>query len=93
MKTEVAEFSRLVNEIRGDCDKCKQDCRHRLLILDSIIEEFKALERRLNERMAIMDELGSKLGALLRIDSTVLRLIDTGESNEADRTVRRLFVE
>ena len=40
-KLTVAEFEALVNEIRGDCGKCKMDCRDRLRWMDSLIESLR----------------------------------------------------
>ena len=39
-KLTVAEFEALVNDIKGDCDKCKMDCRDRLRWMDSLIESL-----------------------------------------------------
>jgi hypothetical protein len=35
------ELEDLVNKIRGDCDKCKMDCRDRLRWMDSLIESLR----------------------------------------------------
>ena len=35
------EFEALVNDIKGDCDKCKLDCRDRLQWMDSIVEALR----------------------------------------------------
>ena len=76
------------------CPSCTQDCRHRLLILDSQIESFRQLEARLDERMTVLDEILVKLGALIKIDSLALKIIQhTGEDNETDRFARRLRIE
>ncbi len=40
-KLSVAKFEALVNEIKGDCDKCKMDCRYRLQWLDSLAESLR----------------------------------------------------
>ena len=64
------------------CDCCTQDCRQRLLIMDSQIEALRQLEARLDERMTVLDDLAVKLGALIKIDSLVFRIIDTGEKEE-----------
>jgi hypothetical protein len=40
-KLTVAEFEALVNEIRGDCERCKLDCRDRLRWMDSLIESLR----------------------------------------------------
>jgi hypothetical protein len=40
-KLTVAEFEALVNEIKGDCGKCKMDCRDRLRWMDSLIESLR----------------------------------------------------
>lgn len=46
LKKELAEFEALVDEIKGDCDKCKMDCRDRIRIMDHQIQrQDKALQR------------------------------------------------
>ena len=50
--------------------------------MDSQIEALRQLEARLDERMTVLDDLAVKLGALIKIDSLVLRIIDTGEKEE-----------
>lgn len=35
------EFEALVSEIKGDCDKCKMDCRDRLRWMDSLVENLR----------------------------------------------------
>ena len=35
------EFERLVAGVKGDCDKCKMDCRDRLRWMDSLIESLR----------------------------------------------------
>ena len=41
LKKELAEFEALVDEVKGDCDKCPMDCRDRLQWLDSLIESLR----------------------------------------------------
>jgi len=65
-----------------DLDELVEGHRRRLLILDSQIEALRQLETRLDERMTVLDDLAVKLGALVKIDSLVLRIIDTGEKEE-----------
>jgi hypothetical protein len=88
------EFEALVNDIRGDCDRCRMDCVDRLRWMDSIIEalrqERKAFAR---EREAFRAER-EQLAALYQINLRVLNLINapaskTGErENETDFTSR-----
>ena len=40
-KLSLTEFETLVDEIRGDCDKCKMDCRDRLQWMDSLVESLR----------------------------------------------------
>jgi hypothetical protein len=40
-KLNLTEFEDLVNELKGDCDKCKMDCRDRLRWMDSLIESLR----------------------------------------------------
>ncbi len=46
IKHELAEFEKLVEEVRGDCDRCPAACRDRLIIMDHQIQrQEKALQR------------------------------------------------
>jgi hypothetical protein len=79
----VSEFESLVNEIKGDCDKCTQDCRARLLIFDSQIEglrrEREALARERRELRAERE----KLAALYQINMRVLNIVNApGKAGE-----------
>ena len=40
-KLNQEEFESLVNEIKGDCDKCKLDLREQLRWMDSIVESLR----------------------------------------------------
>jgi len=43
---ELAEFEKLVDEVKGDCDKCSMDCFERLRIQGYQFERFeKAIQR------------------------------------------------
>jgi hypothetical protein len=44
---DLEEFKSLVDGLKGDCDKCKMDCRHRLQWLDSVIRMLNELAERL----------------------------------------------
>ena len=46
---ELAEFEALVDDIRGDCDKCKGDCRDRLLIMDGQLQALTETADRLED--------------------------------------------
>lgn len=37
----LTEFEALVNDIRGDCDKCKMDCRDRLRWMDDLVQSLR----------------------------------------------------
>jgi len=37
----VAEFEALVNQVKGECDRCSHDCRDRLRWMDSLIESLR----------------------------------------------------
>lgn len=84
-KLSQGEFESLVNKIKGDCDKCKMDCRNYLRIIDSQIEEYRAT---LNE----MTEIITQLKALYQINMRVLNIVNApdkaGESNETNFTAR-----
>lgn len=89
---ELAEFEKLVAEIRGDCDKCKMDCRDRLRIIDSQIESFRFLARGYRATLNEMSEVITQLRALYQINMRVLNILNApekaGESNETNFTAR-----
>jgi hypothetical protein len=66
-KLSVAEFEALVNEVKGNCDGCSQDCRNRLQILDSQIEAFRNLEKEYRQRLADMDQAINHLKAVCQV--------------------------
>jgi len=37
------EWEGLIDEIKGDCSKCENDCRQRLMITDFYVQQLKAL--------------------------------------------------
>ena len=37
----LTEFEALVNQLRGDCDKCKMDCRGRLRWMDDLVQSLR----------------------------------------------------
>ena len=41
VKLRLTDFEVLVKEVKGDCDKCKMDCRSRLQWMDSIVEALR----------------------------------------------------
>jgi hypothetical protein len=75
-RLSVAEFEAMVNEIKGDCDKCKMDCRNRLQILDSQIESFRALEQEYRSTLNEMSEVIIQLRALYQINMRVLNIVN-----------------
>ena len=83
LKKELAEFEALVEKPTEDCDKCPQDCRERLLILDSQIEalrqELGALAKERRELRAERE----KLAALYQINMRVLNIVNApGKAGE-----------
>ena len=91
------EFEALVNDIRGDCDRCKMACRDRLLIqsyqierLEQAIQRFEIVTEALAEIVVQNhpDSFQRKINQL-----TARILLNTGENNEAARSARRLYIE
>ena len=97
MKTEVAEFSKLVDEVRGDCDKCKMDCRDRLIIVDHQIQRLEKVMQRFEIMAAALAEIvvQNHLDSFQRkLDELTARILaNTGEAHEASRVTRRLYIE
>jgi hypothetical protein len=91
------EFEALVNDTKGDCDKCKMDCRDRLRIqsyqierLEKAIQRFEIVTEALAE-IVVQNHPDSFQRKLNELTARILG--STGEGNEADRTIRRLFIE
>ena len=86
------EFESLVNELKGDCDNCKMDCRHRLLIFDSQIEALRQERKALAQERSELRAEREKLTALYQINMRVLNIINApgkaGEINETNFTAR-----
>lgn len=49
------EFEALVNDIKGDCDKCKMDCRTRLQWIDSLVEALRRERAELREIVELLN--------------------------------------
>jgi len=88
----IAEFEKLVDEVKGDCDRCKVQCFDRLLIIDSQIRSLRALE---DEYRGVLNEVGelvAKLRGLYQINMRVLNIVKApekaGAKNETDFTRR-----
>jgi hypothetical protein len=79
----VAEFESLVNELKGDCDKCPQDFRERLLIFDSQIEALRQEREALAKERRELRAEREKLAALYQINMRVLNIVNApGKAGE-----------
>jgi len=86
------EFEALVNDIKGDCDKCKLDCRDRLQWMDSIVEALRQEREALAEERRKLRAERERLHALYTINLRVLNIVNApgkaGEGNETDFITR-----
>ena len=78
LKKELAEFERLVSEIKADCDKCKMDCRDRLRWLDSQIKELREVRAEFERTLSL-------LRATHRLNMKLINLIHAPEKTGENR--------
>ena len=92
LEKELAEFEALVDEIKGDCDKCKMDCRDRLLIMDHQTQRLEQAIQRfetVTEALAEIVVQNHPDSFQRKIDELTARILgDTGEGNETDFVTR-----
>jgi hypothetical protein len=88
IKRELADFEVLVEEVRGNCDRCKMDCRNRLHILGYQIEalrqeraEIQAIVEVLNVCTLELSQIAKKYDAN-RIHERLNALIASGLEND-----------
>jgi hypothetical protein len=58
VKLGLVDFETLVKELKGDCEKCKIDCRNRLQWMDSVL-------RMLNEFAGRLEQLEIRFAQML----------------------------
>jgi hypothetical protein len=80
LKKELAEFESLVNEVRGDCDRCKMACRDRLHILGYAIEALRMEREALAAERRKLRAEREQLHALHTINMRVLKIVNAPKS-------------
>lgn len=71
---ELAEFESLVNEVKGECDKCKMDCRDRLRWMDSLVESLRHQLAKAVALNRMLLEAAEKVADIQYIDKELARL-------------------
>ena len=88
----VAEFESLVSDIKGNCDKCKMDCRNRLQWLDSLVESLRYQLAKALALNRVMLQAVNKVADIQHIDKELARLTakilqrEVGHSQPAEQT-------
>lgn len=74
IQLSIVEFDALITELKGDCDKCKMDCRDRLRWLDSLIQSLRyQLGKSLAMNRLLLQAVG-KVADFKYIDKELARL-------------------
>lgn len=74
-RLSLEEFEKLVEEVKGNCDKCPQDFREKLLFADFYIEQLKDLHSNMLKTVQEVREERKQLqGTVARLASVYERL-------------------
>ena len=74
-RLSLEEFEKLVEEVRGDCDRCQHDFREKLLFADFYIEQLQDLHANMLKTLQeVRQERQQLQGTVARLVSVYERL-------------------
>ena len=102
VKLGLMDFEALVKEVKGDCDKCKMDCRSRLQWMDSLVESLRyqlakalAMNRVLLEAAKQVAEYDYLEREIKRLTAKILKeeADDKGPHEQEEQDIEKKFTD